>query len=131
MTAITRGPLVFAAAIQEEWRQLPSADPLKAFPHCDYEVLPQSEWRYALTNAAAKNSVLQTHGIGAYPFSPQGAGLSMTVPAVPIAWDMPHGAAAYPVLPRRTGKDTVIRLLPYGCTNLRITEFPLITDDAQ
>ncbi len=129
MTAVTRGPLVFAAAIEEAWRQIPSDDLLKAFPHCDYEVLPRSEWRYALSDSAAENSVLQAREIGAYPFSPQGAGLSMTVPAVPIAWDMARGAAAYPVVPRRTGDDTVICLLPYGCTSLRITEFPLITDD--
>ncbi len=59
------------------------------------------------------------------------SGETRVQPAVPIAWDMAHGAAAYPVVPRRTGSDTAIRLLPYGCTNLRITEFPLITDDGQ
>ncbi len=41
-------------------------------------------------------------------------------------WTIEHSAAAPPPLhPAASGPVQTVELLPYGCTNLRIAEFPL------
>lgn len=133
--AITRGPLVYALRIDERWqpiapvnRSAPTSDPRVAF---DYEVHPTSDWKVALVlDPASPEGSLQVveRAPGAAPFSPEGApielhGLGRRV----LNWGMAHGAAepppAAPELASQAARPVV--LVPYGCTNLRVTELPL------
>lgn len=129
--AVTRGPLVMAMPLEEKWIRVHEDDPKKAFPHCDYEVRPTSEWRYGFTfpdKKRIKNNVSETSKpMNDCPFSPQNAPLEAFVYMRKIEWDIIKGSAApTPAQFYIPGKEEIIRMIPYGCTNLRMTELPIV-----
>jgi hypothetical protein len=67
--------------------------------------------------------------IGQSPFSPEGAPIMCQAKGRRIPeWQNEHGSAGilpeYPVT--SSEPEETLTLIPYGCTNLRITEFPLL-----
>ena len=125
LSAVVRGPLCFALPVPENWRQLPDDRPEWAFPHCDYEVLPAGDWAFALQRQAVMT--MEEQAVGDRPFSPEGAPLVLRTRAYPIRWEMEKGCAApLPVSLEPTGEAREVVLIPYGCTNLRLTELPVI-----
>jgi hypothetical protein len=127
--AIARGPLLYALGIGEEWRYLRGER-----PHADWEVFPTTPWNYALAldpEHLADALRFEERGVGARPFSPEGAPIVVRVAGYRLpGWDLAHNAAAPPPQnpARPDGPPEELTLLPYGATNLRITEFPLIAD---
>lgn len=89
----------------------------------NYELHPTSEWRLALELDPAdpeRSLRLVQRAVGAAPFSPEGApielhGLARRV----LNW----GPPAAPALAGEAARP--VALVPYGCTNLRMTELPL------
>lgn len=130
--AIEAGPLVYALKIGEEWRQVNADLPGRELPHGDWEVHPTTPWNYALAvseASLAQNVVFAEHPIGDYPFSPDGAPISVTVEGCRVPdWGMENGSAAdAPASPvAASAPPAELTLIPYGCTNLRITEFPTL-----
>lgn len=127
--AIERGPLVYSLKIGEKWLQVNQDKPYREKPHADWEVYPTTDWNYALQiNAVEINHLkFEEHPVGKLPFSPEGAPVSVRVPAVKLAdWKLVSGSAGnLPQSPvTATGKTEKVTLIPYGCTNLRVTEFP-------
>jgi len=94
------------------------------------EVHPTTPWNYALQldTEHPENSVrFEARPLGQCPFSPAGAPIGAQVRGRPVpAWQMEHNAAGpLPVSPVQSGEPSeMLTLIPYGCTNLRITEFP-------
>jgi len=128
--AITRGPLVYSLLISEKWTRVNEDIPGREFPHCDYEVYPTTPWNYGLCidkDNIKKDIVFEERPLGEYPFSPQGAPVIARTKGKKIDWGMKNGAALpYPRMTWVSDEVEDIILIPYGCTNLRVTEMPLI-----
>ena len=130
LVAITRGPLVYSLAIGERWEQINKDLEGREYPHCDYEVFPTTAWNYGLRITASDlehGLNFRSKAIGLNPFSPEGAPVSLSVQGSKIDWDQRNGTAT-PVPSRKWISEEIedIKLIPYGCTNLRMTEMPII-----
>ena len=127
---IERGPLVYALRIEEEWREITQEGNDDTF----WEVLPKSPWNYSLQNSEIENKTLKAEvkdQIAANPWNLENAPISVKMKAnrLPI-WQLERGSAGKipsPSWPGRTveKQEEEITLIPYGCTTLRISEFPV------
>lgn len=128
--AVVRGPLVYALPIGERWVRINEDMPGHEFPHCDYEVYPTTSWNYGLsldTANPAGRFTLEERPLGDCPFSPAGAPVALRVKGRKVDWSMENQwAAPIPGMAWVAEEEEELRLIPYGCTNLRITEMPLV-----
>ncbi len=128
--AVERGPLVYSLDIKEEWSRINADVPGRELPHGDFEVRPASAWNYGLElpeespEAAIR---FEERPVGDRPFSPDGTGMAGHVSGRRVPdWGMAHGWAAEirPGILESSEPLEELRLIPYGCTNIRVTEFP-------
>ena len=98
----------------------------------DWEVYPTTSWNYALEideATWADDIAFQEHPLGDTVFSPDGAPVSAEIRGRPVGeWGVENGSAQeVPPAPDETqGPEEDLVLVPYGCTNLRIAEFPVM-----
>lgn len=130
--AIIRGPLVYSLKIGEEWNRIHADKPYRELPHGDWEVHPATPWNYALDvdeADLAKDIKFKEHPLGDMPFSPAGAPVSAVVEGIRLEdWNLIQGSAGnMPISPvAASGQKVKLTLIPYGCTNLRLTQFPTV-----
>jgi uncharacterized protein len=128
--AVTRGPLVYSLHVGERWIKVNDDIPGHEYPHCDYEIYPDTAWNYGLCIDEATFStdiVFKDHPIGDLPFSPEGAPVTAYVRGRKVDWPLENGsAAAFPQMHHISENADDLKLIPYGCTNLRMTEMPLV-----
>jgi hypothetical protein len=126
---IERGPLVYALRIDEEWREITK----EGYDDTYFEVYPKSTWNYALLRSEIENNNLQVEikkNVADYPWNLDNAPISVKVKAQRLPdWKMERGSAGdIPVRPENWNVTTPVEeveLIPYGCTTLRISQFPV------
>lgn len=125
--AIQAGPLVYALKIDAEWKKIKGMEPF-----ADWEVLPKSPWNYALQidREHPGNSIVFEHRrVGERPFSQAGAPILAKVKGRLLPdWKIEKNAAAPPPKSPVSSDQPLVDLMlvPYGCTDLRVTEFPTL-----
>jgi len=130
--AVERGPLVYALKIKEIWKHVKNEDHYGEYD----EVYPRSEWNFGLLNEAIKNpneafEVVKKKSVAKQPWNTKNAPIELKTKAKQIPfWKMYNEMAGpLPASPVRGIDDFYIKeivLIPYGCTTLRITEFPVV-----
>ena len=138
--AIERGPLVYALKIGEEWTRVNADKPHRELPHGDFEVRPTTPWNYGLvagperargspcasrsgrsaSSRSRRRAPAWSRGRrdGGSPAWKLARGWAAEVSPADVAWAHEHG--------RLPGPVEEVTLIPYGCTNIRITEFPRV-----
>jgi hypothetical protein len=125
--SIERGPLIYALRLGEAWKQIGGE-----LPHADWEVRPTTPWNYALAcdrTHPERSCQLVMHEMTDVPFSPQKAPLSLRVQGKQLpGWTLEHQAAGSLPFSPVSSEEPVqpLELIPYGCTNLRLAEFPVL-----
>jgi hypothetical protein len=130
--AVERGPLVYSLKMDETWTRVNADKPHRDLPHGDFEVRPASAWNYGLIvdEKRPETSVrFEEQPVGNVPFSPEGAGTIAHAQGRRLPnWRLSHGWAGEIDAGAQESKEPPeeVTLIPYGCTNIRITEFPTV-----
>ncbi len=130
--SLSRGPIVFALPVGEDWRRAPAGmkHPAPA-PAADWEIYPTTAWNYGLVLDPDQASALRVddRSVGQMPFSPKTPPLALHVTGRRIPeWQLEDGSAGTlpesPVVSHEA--DEPLSLVPYGSVRLRVTVFPVI-----
>ena len=131
--------LVYALRMNEKWeRHAMEPEKQTLYGPYYYEVTSDSPWNYCLPKAnvrpekVAESFVVEDAGeMAPYPWTPDGSPVKIRTQAHRIGdWTL-HGGSAGPIAfvssqqMYMTSEAEWIELSPYGCTTLRVTEFPV------
>ncbi len=135
--AVERGPLTYALKIGEQMTKVENTrDPIR-FGKTYYEVRPTTPWNYGLVQTAPdkiQEAFVVTHSdsVAAFPWNAANAPIRITAKARRLPnWQLYNNGAGPLPFSVQWGQQTSeevedVTLIPYGCTTLRISEFPLI-----
>ena len=127
MFSVRRGPLLYALPVAEEWHRLEyeKNGVMRKFPYCDYELLPKTPFAYGF--ASEDFTYTECEPEAEFLFSPEGAPSALMASLAPVAWSEENGhCKASPDGRAAIGAAEQLRLIPYGCTNLRMSVLPKI-----
>lgn len=129
LSCVWRGPLLYSLPIEGVWEKLEfTRDNVeRKFPYCDYIIRPTAKWNYAFEDACM---TAEECAVSSTPFSESAPPVTISVTLTEIDWQShetyPDLCAAYPASKKRIGRPQALRLIPYGCTTLRMTEMPVL-----
>ncbi|MBR7133022.1 MAG: glycoside hydrolase family 127 protein [Clostridia bacterium] len=129
MYAVEYGSLVFSLPVKyrKQMHEYEQGGVERKFPYCDYELYPETEWRFGFADTAFE--VVEKQG-DEIPFSSQKPRLALKARFAPIEWDFADGfetvADKAPLSEKALGAAEEKEMIPYGCAKLRITETVII-----
>ncbi len=134
--SVERGPITYALKIGEDVRKVTNEKDSVTYGSAYNEVYPTTPWNYGLKDIA-KNKQLEQYvfekkpSMAAYPWNLENAPniiktKGRRIPSWQLYNDM-TGPIPYSFIDGlETGLEEDIILVPYGCTQLRITQFPIV-----
>ena len=125
--SIYRGPLLYALKMDETWTEKHFEGAERRFGDTYWEVTSDTPWNYCLMRDSFKpeDCRVETAPVPAYPWTLDAAPVRMHVPARTLPhWTVPEDVAFFTETGMDYGEETVIELIPYGCSTLRIASFP-------
>ncbi|MDR1809182.1 MAG: glycoside hydrolase family 127 protein [Prevotella sp.] len=134
--AVQRGPLVYALKMNEYWEKKENKTTPVWHGTEYFDVKSDSPWNYALIDCTPENMAGQYHfsdngNRTAYPWNQENNPFEIKTKAVRMSsWGLYNemaGPLPYSISynMERNSPEEEITLIPYGCTTLRITEFPM------
>lgn len=126
--ALTKGALVYSIPIEERWEEFKRDDDYHTYPHLDYQVFPESDWNFGflLNGKLPEIEVRENSTEVSYVFSPETPPVELFVKAKKVSWPIVRNSAArIPDMNRVGESELTVKMIPYGCTNLRMTEIPV------
>ncbi|MCL1822155.1 MAG: glycoside hydrolase family 127 protein [Prolixibacteraceae bacterium] len=135
--SVERGPLVFALRMEEEWEKKRfDENERNQFGDSYWEVRSKTPWNYAIVNFD-RNKINEAFDViidnekleSPYPWNLENAPVRITTEAKKIpTWTLYNEMTGPLPFSVQHSDEPIeeITLIPYGCTTLRISEFPLV-----
>ncbi|MBN2851398.1 MAG: glycoside hydrolase family 127 protein [Clostridia bacterium] len=117
------GALLMALPIKGKKKKLRGNEPF-----ADWEIFPDSEWRYAVVKSEIYKANIQKKQTGDHPFGDENIAVTASLNMAPAPdWKYQKGNAGRIPAPFKVEESKLInmKLVPFGCTRLRIAEFPI------
>lgn len=137
--AIERGPLVYALKLKEKWEKKESSHDWSSQSY--YRITTDEPWNYGLVefdrskiNEIAKVCIDSAKQQSLFPWNTENAPIEIKMKARLIpTWQLYNemaGPQPFSFCNGAEGEEKEIVLIPYGCTTLRISEFPIVNNSS-